>query len=300
MEKLLRHTEAALRDVDQIAEDGMREVKERGGSNELVERIKSLRERCRESVSAYLRLVAIAGLAFITPAHAFRSPEDPDAARKRAAIELEQHGITSEQQMTYVPGVNDLVLRSVEPFEYKIQEKLQKLIPQALFGRPAMWPEREDIWRLYLGIPQEHGTFGISDYTPANFDGAYCYKIKGWFDNYMSVRQTFYQESPADVIRDVAKRVAAGENRVLLDLVGGERNNVMGRFYLDIGEDEHGRFLYYYDLWDLDIPMEQNGGFLGKPLVIYDRLYFDPNTFEPLQNLDVKKLPPDVVNIGVM
>jgi hypothetical protein len=57
----------------------------------------------------------------------------------------------------------------------------------------------------------------------------------------------------------------------------------MGNYTWTKGEDKKGHYIAYYDKWDLDIPIEEYG-FIGKPFEIYDRIYYNPDTFEPIEN----------------
>jgi len=60
----------------------------------------------------------------------------------------------------------------------------------------------------------------------------------------------------------------------------------MGGYQIGISQDDEGRsFMFYYDIWDLDVPLERGGGFFGKPFTIYDRLYFNPETYEPERSM---------------
>jgi len=62
----------------------------------------------------------------------------------------------------------------------------------------------------------------------------------------------------------------------------GESSDVMFHYTMSLGEDEEGSYISYYDKWDLDVPFEDEGGFFGQPFEIYDRIYYDPETFEML------------------
>lgn len=48
---------------------------------------------------------------------------------------------------------------------------------------------------------------------------------------------------------------------------------IMGQYTMDRGKDERGEYISYYDKWDL-----KGSVGVGKPLEIYDRIYFDPST----------------------
>ena len=52
--------------------------------------------------------------------------------------------------------------------------------------------------------------------------------------------------------------------------------------YVGGGEDECGHYLSYYDRWDFSPTVGALGrvdmGFIGKPVEIYNRIYFQPGT----------------------
>lgn len=54
---------------------------------------------------------------------------------------------------------------------------------------------------------------------------------------------------------------------------------VSGNYKLDKGEDEHGRYASFYDIWDL-APFSGNGNELGgTPIELYDRVYENEDPF---------------------
>lgn len=55
---------------------------------------------------------------------------------------------------------------------------------------------------------------------------------------------------------------------------------VMGEFTISLGQDEKGHYISYYDLWNLEKSVEGEKGLLGKSFEIYDRIHYDPNTYE--------------------
>ncbi len=176
--------------------------------------------------------------------------------------------ISSEREGVFVPLVNDAIYGGISPFGYDPTSKSKDFIPNLIFGRNHKIPEREDAWRLYLGKPQINNTFSISEYSQNNNE--VCYKINDFFDSYLG------SEDPSSKIRfthDLLKL-----NPSLTSEFGDFM--VMGGCTIGLGKDDNGTFLYYYDIWDLDIPIERNG-FFGKPFKIYDRLYFDEATYRP-------------------
>jgi hypothetical protein len=177
-------------------------------------------------------------------------------------------GIASEREEVFIPVVNDLLYRSIDPFGYDMDSKLKQFFPNALLGREKNVPQREDAWRLYLGKPQVNNTFSISQYSPEN-SGEVCYSIDDFFDSYLAIGD------PAQQIKAFHERSKLGGNILFGDF------GVMGGHQVGISKDEKGSFMFYYDVWDLDVLLERDGGFFGKPFTIYDQLYFDPVTYQP-------------------
>ena len=58
---------------------------------------------------------------------------------------------------------------------------------------------------------------------------------------------------------------------------------IMGGFKLSKGHDAQGDYISYYDRWDLEGSVEGKEGIIGKPYEIYDRIYYDPQTFEVIR-----------------
>lgn len=177
--------------------------------------------------------------------------------------------IASEREGVFVPVINDILYAGINPFGYDFESTLKRFIPNLFLGREQKTPQREDAWRLYLGKPQVNNTFSISKYSPKDSKET-CYSITDFFDSYLAFG------SPAEQIREIHERSQLGA-----DIVSGDFN-VMGGYRVGISQDEEGRsFMFYYDVWDLDVPLERDRGFFGKPFTIYDQLYFNPKTYEP-------------------
>lgn len=140
---------------------------------------------------------------------------------------------------------------------------------------------REDAWRLYLGLPQKHNTFDISVHQPkkSNQD-KYYFKI----NNFLEPFRKLHNNNDVHVIYDFIKfvedikpeRAAKGKNVGATD----DEHAIMGTYKLSLGVDDLGYYISYYDRWDLD-PM--GGKVIGKPFEIYDRIYYNPDTFEIIE-----------------
>lgn len=138
--------------------------------------------------------------------------------------------------------------------------------------------ERQDAWKMYLTQPQENGSIHPSRYSPtiSQEEDAEYYTLPG-----------FLQEFAAKVgIDELLKRIAPDGGTVLspAEMVGGgsktyDQSTVFGKAKFSQGHDEKGHYISIYDKYDFDVPMEREGHGLGKPFEIYDRVYYDPQTF---------------------
>jgi hypothetical protein len=267
------------------------------------EEVHSLRNKFIEGSYMFLRLAVLAG-AFLAARDIGMRVDTPDFAKRDEAREtLKKEGITKEQRWAYIPGVSNLVQKMVVPAGYSIPTA-KDLFKDFFEADQEAIPNREDAWRLYLGMPQKHDTFGISQYKPQHAkEDIYYYKINGFFkkwaasDGESNLSQTFGtgdKENKEDSgmtdqqKKDITKlikyvvemEIGDGRDKIVAD---DDIAGIMGDFKVSKGHDENGDYISYYDLWDLDVGSEKNEGLLGKPFEIYDRIYYNPKTFEPIE-----------------
>ncbi len=250
--------------------------------------------------------------------------------REKAQIQLDNTGITSERKTAYVMGVSDLLYKGITPIGYQKLSDIITSFPvrlatnreravtlyknkdgedRNLLSRKTQTPEREDAWRLYLGLPQEKKTFGISEYQPVNSDtDKYYYKINNWFEKFsmsLSTAAGVGYNPMRDIVTTLDELsneekvdtpwvayygsdfVISTDARVSFENLENYMHpflpGVMGDFKLSKGQDEKGNYISYYDFWDLGgSGAEDENGLLGKPFEIYDRVYYDPITYEVL------------------
>ena len=254
--------------------------------------------------------------------------------RHRAAIELARDGVTSEQKRAYKAGISEALARGIDPtfavptanvaeiievavngaagtvkdlnserlagYEAELNNLLRGGLPPDLaISAPAMVKEFKaswDAWRMYLGLPQTHATFQISEFKPQHsVRDTYYYKFD--FDTLSGILPTYRQNNSAgseraSFIKNLVSeteedfigrmsRSRLSDDRLLRDpdRAYGE-NLTMGTFVISKGRDEKGSYVSYYDKWDF----ATTGAFqaIGQPFEIYDRIYYDPVTFEPL------------------
>lgn len=144
-------------------------------------------------------------------------------------------------------------------------------------GQTSFGPKREDAWNLFLGLPQVANTFVPSTFKPAKSEEN---------KRYLSLRES---PIPVDKLKEYveATKVYKSQGR---QVPAGDPF-VMANYKLDLGQDEKGHYISYYDVWDLK-PEVVN--LLGKPFEIYGRQYYDPETYKPvspkLTDLDLKEI----------
>jgi hypothetical protein len=153
-----------------------------------------------------------------------------------AKKQMEQVGITSNQRKGYTPIVSELAEKYITPYGYTGTNNGTKLsqtinnIKQGGVDINKIDPERLDAWKLYLGRPQVHKTFGIADtapaihpsYKPGSLEGMDIYNINskrvlGDIPEYPSgvSRGRFMDilENPIAVDRE--RRIMGGYNKVM-------------------------------------------------------------------------------------
>jgi len=253
----------------------------------LREQLKDLRKEAMFSadwwagnIYAFTELVVGDGINFpaLDKIQEANKKETPEEMRERAKKELAENGITSEQARVYNP-INDALHRGIQPTCYELYYKVVDFLPNLFSGRFLYSPTREDAWRIYLGIPQKNNTFEISEYKPEK-TYEYCYKLTGFwkgllFDRQSNGAKNNCKKAMSGLVKEIKE---SGGKCLSCDTV----KSVMGGYSLLLSKDEKGSYIAYDDVWDLDVFPENNKGFFGKPFHIYDRLYYNPETYEPL------------------
>lgn len=258
------------------------------------------------------------------------------AERVSAQHELARYGITAHQRQAYT-SLSDVLARGLNPFGYSVdslddyvrafsgvtagaiagenplmEERLARgleetkdpvMHDQLAFGIRS-FNSRMDAWRLYLGLPQEHETFGVSNFKPEHStEDHYYYSLAHFVENVGYMQKHVGKNEP--VVKYLLERIAgsvdwkeksnpksmAWQNPDALSvkhhgntssIAVDIENAVMGNYTLSKGHDEHGEYVSYYDSWDLDGSVEGKEGVIGKPFEIYDRIYYDPTTYQTI------------------
>lgn len=302
---IVETAEAALVEMNEEVSEFLRELDtlEKSAENvageereELREQLKDLRKEAMFSaewwagnIYAFTKLVVGDGINFpaIEKIKEANKQETPEEMRERAKKELAENGITSEQARVYNP-VNSGLKRGVTPFVYEFKAHLRDL-HALIFGEKKYgeWEGkskyREDAWSLYLGISQENDTFEISEHQPNNSE-EYCYKLKDYWKLFIETPVGEGEQSFSELVQSAEKSQKKGKKYRYYDF----HTHVMGWFSVELGKDEKGSYVAYDDIWDLAVFPENEKGFFGKPFHIYDRLYYNPETYEPIYESDTK------------
>lgn len=234
--------------------------------------------------------------------------------------EMLQNGITNEQKKAaYYPRVSEALYHNIDPYVYSGQENsIKQAIHDTFFklhipdeNRLVETPRinekeplgieqtsRLDAFRLYLGLPQKYGTFLVSEHAPANSEDndVTYFKIPKHEeilrDPYYFKRLILQVENAKKGTYDDHKAVySAGVSRNKGLISGFDPTTVLGSYKLDLGKDEKGNYISYYDKWDLDPQISGKIGALiglgtkmiGHPYEIYNRIYYDPKTRKPIK-----------------
>lgn len=151
--------------------------------------------------------------------------------------------------------------------EYEDWQKQEALDPESEYN---MLPqaERQDLLSMMMTGEQKHGTIPVSKYKPT--------KAKD--------KDVTYYSSPSTErsIKAMLELNKGYEDELVL---GQEYGDVLGNYSLSRGEDEKGKYIAYYDVWDLNPYRGRSekldavttlGQYLAgvKPAEIYGRVYY--------------------------
>jgi hypothetical protein len=166
---------------------------------------------------------------------------------------------------------------------------------------------QEDAWAIWLGLPQPFGSFDVSPYRPSkstNKKQIYVrlpsiwsalantpldrdplafgldtaeFRSRSRMANDLRVNSNGIRNI-LNYLGDKDKVIVSGDDLVTSDLKPGA---ALANFTLSKGQDSRGHYISYYDIWDLHTPGA--GSRIGRDFEIYDRLYYDPRTLEPIE-----------------
>ena len=249
-----------------------------------------------------------------------------------AKEQMEEYGITDELRKSYVKDKSEKAYNNITPQGYgDIKTNLDRYRRfKGNLGRDpeALWydgpkddktyytiPNREDAFRLYLGMPQTNNSFSVSDYRPGDSEDKSMVYLKPTYFQNPEIRQELL-DNYFDKETNKGKRKIGNERGLSRGEWQGDgtpfpdADNALGDFTFDMGEDEKGSYISIYDIWDLNpfnstgegSSLNRTGKALlnlfnkksgkkatsesevselfgaGKPFEIYERIYFDPKT----------------------
>ena len=256
-----------------------------------------------------------------------------------AKEQMEEHGIADFLKAGYVKGKSERAYNNIVPEGYgNVAKNLDRVRryrgdlgrdPEALWHsgpkdnkRHYTIPNREDAFRLYLGMPQVNNSFSVSDYRPGDSKDKSMVYLKPTYFNDEKIRQAlvdqYYREVDDEDIK-LGDKDIGNERGLPRGQWQGDgtpwpsHDNSLGDFTFHMGEDEKGTYISIYDIWDLN-PFQQGKGSsvnkaadelleyvtslgkkvtsksevsdifkAGKPFEVYERIYIDPETRKIIQ-----------------
>ncbi len=182
-----------------------------------------------------------------------------------------------EEVERVVSAVAEGVTEDEKQQQNRIAQELKTLhphFPEAYIHRVVR--NRTDAWRMYLGLSQRFKTFGISHYKPnQSKEDRYYYSLNDFLKN----QAEFLKMTQSEVLQLFTEKLKDPSVKNALHLED-KASGVMGHYTVSRGEDARGIYISYYDRWDLKGSLEGKKGVVGRPFEVYDRIYYDPKTFE--------------------
>jgi hypothetical protein len=235
--------------------------------------------------------------------------------------QLKETGLTNEQLQNR-STLNKNLANNLFPYGYdnaisrvwsagimNKKEEDRKSYEEGIYDMPELRQQEErkyDALNLYSGIPQKNNTFGISKYIPTdskdknktyyNFNNRNREQIEEKLIN-----DTYYIDKTKKEDIKVGIKKFDGD-----DIIG---MGTMGVYKVSTGKDKRGKYISYYDKWDLNplglsIAGKELPTNFGKPFEIYDRVYVK-NYNKDLKRLfytdeELSKLNPDKKNFDTL
>ena len=225
--------------------------------------------------------------------------------------QLKETGITDEQRLQS-NIIRDRIDNNLQDFEYhdiNQENKNDIMFPIKKMKRIIIDNKQEtdflnvngeivpssyshkDLLSLYLGKPQKYNTLSISKYIPSDSkdkNRKYFSIKKQEFNDYIlkhsdeNYLKQGIETGEIEYVRD--KKGEVIPNRYLIKDIG----TGLGQFTVGFGNDENGKYISYWDKWDLnpykglysqkDISKVDDVSMgIGKPFEIYDRVYYRDN-----------------------
>lgn len=193
-------------------------------------------------------------------------------------------GTTSLVSLINIPGtlkgiseaVKERAYKTITPHNYDIPRAAKEFISGRERDLKGIAPVRNEEWAKYLGVPYE----GESNFEPSPYR-----PTKGQtYDTVLKFKDESQIVSDEVINQMLERQKKTGKNSFLVTGNGGG----LGSYTLSLGEDEKGKYISYYDDWDINpfkgisartkIPVISNVENIvpgSHPFTVYGRRYYE-------------------------
>jgi len=210
------------------------------------------------------------------------------------------------------------VVKNIHPFGYnrpfkKIKDAVLNkntgggIEDDEYYGENNM--ERRDLLSMMLLNKQQHNTIPVSKYRPTNSKD----KNSVYYSS-PTTEKNIKGRIASEGIENVLNQFTPNKSGVPTwvgygdDGSGSRNNNVLGDYTMQLGEDDEGKYMSYYDKWDLNpfAPSTSKGYPSGskvldaittgaqyaagvKPTELYGRIYYEPKVKSSISGLEINE-----------
>ena len=193
--------------------------------------------------------------------------------------------------------VKQRIYRTITPQDYDIPKAAKEFVSGNTRNMEAQPSANNEEWSRYLGLSYNE---------PSNFESAIYRPTKGkaTYDTVLKFKDESKILSDAVLKQIIDNYNATGKNTVLIDGNGAG----LGSYTVSMGQDENGKYISYYDDWDINpfkginsrfnIPVLSNIEDIvpgSNPFTVYGRRYY---TDEDLERINKKSLGGPIVIIA--
>ena len=180
----------------------------------------------------------------------------------------------STRQVKNYDKLSDKLLKADESNDYDQVQNILNEMDHIKEFQSEDDPYSEDGWLKYLGLPQKNNTFTTSDYKPSRSENPNTtyYKLPNEFEKeLLELYQKKLIKLPEDsIVNEKLFENVFGENK--------SRARVLHYFKFGEDQDDKGKYISYYDKYDLNPEVPIIGKInipIGDPYEIYNRIYLD-------------------------
>ena len=164
--------------------------------------------------------------------------------------------------------------------------------------------ERRDLLSMMMVDKQQNNTIPVSKYRPTNSkDKNSVYYSSPTTEG--NIKKRIKEKGIENVLKmfqpnkqDVPTWMGYGSNVWNVEKNSYQNQNVLGNYTMQLGEDDEGKYMSYYDKWDLN-PFEDGNKILDqmatgaqyaagiKPTEVYGRVYYEPKLKSPISGIEI-------------